>query len=207
VNSERGMLILGFGGHARSVTDVAIAAGVTKFCFVDANARVNEVFLDFPVVKQWNGALPAGWEAFSASGDSVQRKQHCELIKASGWSLATLIAPSATIGVGSTIDEGTFIAQQAHVGPMATIGMGCIVNTGAVVEHETTIGNFTHVSVNATVAGRCRIGCLSMIGAGATVIDGVTVVDSVVVGAGAVVHQSIAFPGIYVGVPARRANP
>lgn len=201
-----GLLVFGFGGHARSVADIALAAGVADFCFVDNNAREGESFLGYPVAKQWNGDLPEGWQAFSAAGDSLRRQQQCEHIKSLGWPLATLIAPSAIIGVGSKIAEGALIAHQAHVGPMATVSVGCIVNTCAVVEHECSIGEFSHVSVNATIAGRSKVGRFVMIGAGATIIDGIEIADNVTVGAGSVVHRSLCQAGVYVGVPVRRVN-
>lgn len=202
----KGLLILGFGGHARVVADIAIASGIVDFCFIDPNARAGENFLGHPVLTAWDANLPDGWQAFSAAGDNILRQGHCELIKSRAWSLARLLAPSATIGVGATIMEGCLVAQHAHVGPMATIGTGCIINTGAVVEHESSVGDFSHISVHSTVAGRSRIGRFAMIGAGAAVIDGIEIGDSVIVGAGAVVHRSIAEPGTYVGVPARRLD-
>lgn len=200
----RGLLILGFGGHARSVADVALAAGVTTLCFVDANARDGENFHGFPVLPRWDAPLPEGWAAFSAAGDNTRRQRQITDIEAAGWPLATLVAPSASIGLGSHIAPGCFIGQQAHVGPEARIGKGCIINSGAIVEHESVVGDCTHVAVNATVAGRCRIGRLNFIGAGATVIDGVEVADEVTLGAGGVFQRSIDSPGVYVGVPARR---
>lgn len=206
MNPTRGLLIYGFGGHARSVADVALAAGTAELRFVDANAQEGESFLGFPVIRQWDGPLPEGWQAFSAAGGNALRQQQCEHIKALGWPLATLIAPSAIVGVGSRIEAGCLIAHQAHVGPMATIGTGCIINTCAVVEHECLIGDFTHVSVNATVAGRSRIGRFGMVGAGATIIDGVEIADHVTIGAGAVVIRSLRQPGVYVGIPVREIN-
>jgi UDP-N-acetylbacillosamine N-acetyltransferase len=207
MNDIRGLLIFGFGGHARSVADIALACGIKNMCFIDANANDGECFLDFPVVKQWTKDLPLGWQVFSASGDNIGRRQHFEYFNSMNWPLATLIAPSAIIGIGSEIEGGCLIAHQAHVGPMATISIGCIINTCAVIEHECRIGEFTHVSVNATVAGRSKIGRFSMIGAGATVIDAIEIADNVVIGAGAVVPNSIFEPGVFVGVPVRRVTP
>lgn len=198
----QGLLIFGFGGHARSVAEVAMASGIVDFCFVDPNARENESFLGFPVIKQWDGDLPDEWLAFSAAGDNVLRQQDCERTKALGWQLATLIAPSAIIGVGSSIAEGCMVAHNTYIGPMASIGFASIINTGAIVEHECKIGSFVHISVNATVAGRSAIGDYSFIGAGATVIDRINICKDVTVGAGSVVIRNIDGPGVYVGSPA-----
>ena len=202
--SGNGLLVIGFGGHARSVADVALAAGIRELAFVDANARDGETFQGFPVRKEWPDELPQGWAVFSASGNGGVREQHIRLARERSYPVATLVAPNATLGCGSRIAEGCFVGRSAHVGPMATVGTGCIVNTGAIVEHECSIGDYTHVSVNTTIAGRCEVGAFCMIGAGATVIDGVSICDRVTVGAGAVVVRTIGVEGVYAGVPARR---
>lgn len=198
-----GLLILGFGGHARSVADVALAAGVTDFYFVDKNARSGESFLGFPVVAQRPDTLPEGWSAFPGSGDNAMREKQSNLLEELEWPIATVISPTASVGVGSNIGLGSFIAHHAHIGPMAKIGAACIVNTAAVIEHECQIGNFTHISVNATIAGCSQIGHSAMIGAGATIIDNVQIADNITIGAGGVVKDSLVERGVYVGVPVK----
>ncbi len=184
-----------------------MSLGIAEFCFVDAAAKDGENLLGYPVVAEYGRALPHLWQAFAASGDARRRRAQCEEIASSGWPLATLIAPTATIGAGALIGAGSLVGQYAHVGPMARIGEGCIINTGAVVEHESAVGAFSHISVHATVAGRSRIGQSVMIGAGATVIDGITVGDDITVGAGGVVIRSLEEPGVYAGVPVRLLRP
>lgn len=199
-----GLLIFGFGGHARSVADVAVAAGVTALRFVDSAVRDGEVFLGFPAVSAWEESVPAGWQVFPACGDNRQRQRQCARFMEAGWPLATLIAPSATAGIGCVIGPGCFIGHHAHIGPAARIGQGCIINTGAIVDHESSVGDFSHVSVNATIAGRSHVGRFAMIGAGATVVDYMEIGDEVTVGAGGLVRHAIVEPGVYVGVPVRK---
>ena len=201
---NRRLIILGFGGHARSVADVALACGYGSLLFVDENAKPNENFLGHPVV----GSLPAlegeSCDAISASGDNAKRAKQCQDIEASGLTLRSLRSPLASMGCGSVIAEGSFIAHHSHVGPMASIGRGAIINTGAIVEHESVVGDFSHVSVKSVIAGRSTIGSFSMLGAGAVIIDGLLVGNHSVIGAGAVVCNAITEPGVYVGVPARK---
>lgn len=197
-----GLIILGFGGNARSVADVALSAGIAGLIFVDGNARPGEVFGRFPVVKEFPCALAAGWAVLPASGDNHTRADQLRWITASGWPVASVVAPSATVGFGATIGSGCVVAHHAHIGPLACIGDGVIINTGAVVEHDCKIGNFAHVSVNATVAGKTTVGDYCFLGAGSTVLDGLTVAAEVTVGGGACVHRDLEAPGIYVGVPA-----
>lgn len=204
MDTRHGLVIFGFGGHARSVADVALAAGCGKLLFIDENARDGETFLGHPVLRQLPGAFPEGWSCLTASGDNHTRARQIASILESRWPLATLVAPTASIGAGATIGAGSFIAHHAHIGPLAKVGTGAIVNTGAIVEHDCVIGDFVHVSVNATAAGRSRLGDFVFLGAGATVIDGASVGREITVGAGGVVIRHLEVPGTYVGIPARR---
>ncbi|EKS38724.1 NeuD/PglB/VioB family sugar acetyltransferase [Afipia clevelandensis] len=201
-----GLRIFGFGGHARSVADVALASGIRQLCFADANAREGEKFLGFPIVRTFDGGLPEGWACFPAAGDNKKRQIQVDAIVAGGWPIATVISPSATIGVGSVIGAGTFIGHHAHVGPMAEIGEGCILNTGAIVEHDCIVGKFTHVSVSTVLAGASRLGDFVFAGTGSTIIDKCSVCDDVTLGAGTVVVKPITHSGVYVGVPAERVG-
>jgi sugar O-acyltransferase (sialic acid O-acetyltransferase NeuD family) len=198
-----GLVILGFGGHARSVADVALAAGIENLRFVDPNAKPGETLAGFPVCSLLDDPVPQGWLLFPAAGDNVLREQQIAAV-ADETLLHTLISPRAYAGLSAKIGRGTLVAHQAHLGPMSIVGTGCIINTGAIVEHESTIGDYCHISVNATIAGRSRIGKRGFVGAGATVIDGIDIGDDITIGAGSVVVHSLREPGIYVGNPARR---
>lgn len=204
MHSSGGLVIFGFGGHARSIADVALAAGYEKLLFIDENARNGEHFLGHPVQRERPATISSAWSCIPAAGDNRRREAQLAVIREAGWPIATLVAPTATIGAGSSVAAGCFIAHHAHVGPMVRIGTGVILNTGAVVEHDCIVGEFTHISVNSTVAGRSHIGRLVFVGAGATVIDGVAIGDEITIGAGGVVVKPLYEPGIYVGVPARR---
>jgi UDP-N-acetylbacillosamine N-acetyltransferase len=199
----RGLVVLGFGGHARSVADIALTLGIESLVFVDGAAGPNESLWGFPVRKAFDDKLPDGWQAFAASGNNHTRHAQAAAILGRCWPLATLISPTATIGSEAGISAGCFIGHHAHVGPLSTIGTGCIINTGAVVDHECKIGDYTHISVNSSVAGRCQLGSLVFLGTGAVVIDKVCIADSITIGAGSVVTEPLLEPGVYVGAPAR----
>lgn len=202
-NSSEGLYILGFGGHARSVADVAISAGWNNFVFVDRNARAGEQFHSFEVVSAFPEPLNPRWKSFPAAGDNSRRRDQVDDAKTE---LATVISPQATIGLGARIGEATLVCHGVHIGPDAYLGRGIILNTHSVIEHEVEIGDFSHISVNATIAGRTRVGANVMVGAGAVLIDSLTICDDVIVGAGAVVVSNITEPGTYVGIPARRID-
>lgn len=202
--ARRNLAILGFGGHARSVADIALAAGFERLIFIDAAAREGEAFAGFPALAAPPQDLGADWVWVSAIGDNARRAAAPSLL--AHLDLAQVISPRAHLGVDAVLGAGCVVGHFAHIGPAARVGEGCIINTGAIVEHECEIGAYAHISVNATVAGRSRVGARTMIGAGAVVIDGVRVGDDAMIGAGCVVVCDLPDPGIYVGAPARRVR-
>jgi UDP-N-acetylbacillosamine N-acetyltransferase len=195
------LVILGFGGHARSVADVALHCGYTHLMFIDDQAREGESFLGHPVQELAPQTIQ---NCFLAAGDNIKRHHQWKIAVQKGWPLVTIRSPLASFGVGSKLEEATFIGHHAHVGPLVHIGKGCVINTAAIVEHDCKIGDFSHISINSTVAGRVTIGRFAFIGAGATIRDGITISDSVIIGAGAVVVSDINEPGIYLGIPAKK---
>lgn len=206
MTSCEGLLIIGFGGHARSVADVALAAGVKDLIFIDEHAKPNENFHDFPVLKEWKDPFPEHWGCFAASGNNVKREEQLDFIAKQKWPLATIISSTATIGVGSHIEPGCFIAHHAHIGPNAKIEKGSIINTRATIEHDCSVGRYSHISIAATLAGSSIVGQKCTVFAGATVIDAINICDNVTLAAGTVAVDNIVKPGLYLGVPARFAG-
>lgn len=204
MTEHKKLLIVGFGGHARAVADIAIACGYVELAFVDEHARQGESFFGYPVLERTDDYIGENWAIFPAAGNNQKRQAQCATALARGFSVATLISPKASVGIGVAVSPGCFIGHHAHIGPMTQLGQACIINTGAIIEHECHIGNFCHVSVNATIAGRSSLGDHSMLGAGATVIDKIFICNDVTVGAGAVVTKPIKKPGTYIGTPAKQ---
>ena len=204
------LCIIGCGGHARSVADVAIAGGERDILFIDDAARPGETILGFQVLT---------FAAFAsrrlvlrryvvALGDNAARAREFERLRdITGVPAVRVVAPDARRGRDDRLGDGVFVGAAVHLGPEASIGDNTIVNTRAIIEHETKVGAHGHIAVNALLAGRVRVGDRAFVGAGAVVADGVRICDDVTVGAGGVVVRDIETPGVYVGVPARRVLP
>jgi UDP-N-acetylbacillosamine N-acetyltransferase len=203
MSDGQSLIILGFGGHARSIAAVALSSGFNSLLYLDKQAKAGEKFLDFPAIPQLQGDVPISWRCIPGVGDNREREKQCQYVQMVGLELGRVTASNATLHLSATISPGCFVGHHAHIGPSARIGLGCIINTGAVVEHESTVGDFSHVSVNSVLAGRSRVGRFAFVGAGAVIIDGVSVGDNITIGAGSTVTTSLTEPGIYVGSPAR----
>lgn len=195
------LLIIGCGGHARSVADVAFSSGISNLAFWDVNARENETLFTFPVLSS-ESVLEKSNQIFCAIGDNQERSEYFKKFEEKN--IINIISKNTYIAPSSTLGRGVFIAHGAHVGPMAVIGDNTIINTHAVIEHECNIGKHSHISVNTTITGRCTIGDFVFVGAGAVLRDKISVCSNVTIGAGSVVVKDIIEPGIYVGSPARK---
>lgn len=199
------VVILGCGGHARSVADVLLELGTdVELVFVDENARAGERILGRAVypAADVHGPELIDHKLVPAAGDNARR--HALLATFRDRDIISVVSPRAYVSGFATMGRGCFVGNHSHVGPEAIVGNGTIVNTAAVVEHETVLGVSCHVGPGAVVCGRCRIGDRTFLGAGSTVRDGVTLGPDVVVGAGGVVTADLPEPGVYVGCPVRR---
>lgn len=117
---------------------------------------------------------------------------------------ATLVHPSAVLGTGVRLGEGTVVMANAVINPFASVGRHCIINTAAVVEHDNRIEDYVHISPGAILAGTVRVGESTHIGAGAVIRNNLNIERQCTVGAGTVVVKDIIEPGTYVGVPAKK---
>lgn len=199
------LIIIGAGGHGKVLCD--IAEKLNKYdgiAFLDDNAEGER--LGYPIIGRVSDAekYMSGGEFIVAIGSAEARGRIMDSLNSIGARLATLVHPSAVIGLGVTIGAGSAVIAGAVINPMAKIGRGCIINTHASVDHDCEIGDLAHIAPGATVAGETRIGARTWVGAGATVINGVSISADCTIGAGAVVIKDITEVGTYVGVPAKK---
>lgn len=196
------IVIIGASGHGKVIADIALKMGYEVVGFLDDNETVEEN-CGFPVLGKIKDVAKykAQCEFVIAIGNNSIREKIAEQYDIQ-W--ATLIHPTAVIGIDVQVGEGTVVMANAVINPCASIRKHCIINTGAIVEHDNVLEDYVHISPNATLAGTVCIGRKTHIGVGACVKNNITIADNVVVGAGAVIVKDITDAGVYVGVPARR---
>ncbi len=198
----KGLVIIGAGGHGKVIADIAVECGYSDIVFLDDGVRGSR--LGFPVVGPVADApgLNDGAHLFVlALGNNEVRRT---LAQKYDLPWATLVHPSAQIGLGVTMGAGTVVMANAVVNPDAVIGRHAIINTGAVVEHDNVIGDYVHISPRAALAGTVTVGEGTHIGIGVCVRNNIRICGGCTIGAGAVVVKDIEEAGTYVGVPGRK---
>jgi len=204
---QKKLILVGGGGHCKSVIDVAESAGWTILGILDLADNAGKKVLDYTVIGtdlQIPEFVHKAWFLVTVGQikDVGLRIKLHELILSVGGDLATVIASDAYVSKYSEIGKGTVIMHKAVVNAGAKTGLGCIINTMANIEHDATIGNYCHISTGAMVNGDCRIGDRTFIGSGVVLSNGVSVASDCIVAGASFVRKNIVQSGIYAGNPA-----
>ena len=150
-------------------------------------------------------ALHAVEQVFIAIGDNYQRDVMMATVArcCPGIHFPVLIDPSAVIGHGVSIGDGSIIMPLAHVGPGSILGSGCLVNTRSSLDHDGQMGAFASLAPGATTGGDVSIGARSAIGLGAAVRHHVSIGSDTVIGMGSLVTSDWPDGVVAYGTPAR----
>lgn len=173
------LLIIGGGGHGRSVAEAARAtAEFVVVGFLDDVFPKLERVWNIPVLGVVADLVRWRFEvdfAIVAIGNNVLRQRVCGELRRAGFSLATVIHPRAIVSPTAMIGDGTAIMAGAIVGTEARLGEGVIVNCGAVVDHHCSVADFAHLGVNAAMAGGSVLGTCAWMQAGSALGYGVEI--------------------------------
>jgi len=203
----KNLILIGGGGHCKSVIDVAESAGYTILGILDRSIPVGETVLGYKVLGNDDLIEPFLNKAeFLVTVGQIKspniRIRLNKMVKDAGGKLATVIAPTAHVSRHALLGEGTVVMHQAIINAGAHIGNYCIVNTLANIEHDVEIGDYCHISTGAMVNGECKVGERCFIGSQSVLANCISVGDDIIVGAGSYVRKSIVEKGIYSGNPA-----
>lgn len=204
----KSLILIGGGGHCKSVIEVAESAGYEIKGILDMPDEVGkEVLPGYKVigtddeipqyVEECDFVITVGFIKNPAIRIKLYNK-----VKAAGGRLATIIASTAYVSKYAELGEGTVIMHHAFVNAGAKIGDNCIINTFVNIEHDAVVGNQCHISTGTMVNGECKIGENCFIGSQSVCANCIEIASDIIVGAGSVVRKSIRMKGIYAGNPA-----
>ena len=200
------LIIIGAGGHAKVVADCAEKLGYQDIRMLDDNyPSITEcgcwpVVGDTSMIAQFDNTAV---EWFVGIGNNPVRAKLFERLKALKGSVATLIHPTAVLGMHVSVGEGTLILANVVLNPFSSVGKACILNTACSVDHDGDIADCVHIAPGSRLAGNVSVGARSFLGIGSTVIQQVHIGDDVTIGAGSTVLNDIDSGVTAVGSPAK----
>ena len=205
---KRPLILIGGGGHCKSVIEVAESAGYEIKGILDMPDEVGKEVLPGHKVIGIDDEIPQYVEEcdFIITVGFIKNPAHriklYNKVMAAGGRLATIIASTAHVSKYAELGEGTVIMHHAFVNAGAKIGDNCIINTFVNIEHDAEVGNQCHISTGTMVNGECKIGENCFIGSQSVCANCIEIASDIIVGAGSVVRKSIRVKGIYAGNPA-----
>ena len=205
---KRPLILIGGGGHCKSVIEVAESADYEIKGILDMPDEVGKEVLPGHKVIGTDDEIPQYVEecdfiiTVGFIKNPALRIKLYNKVKAAGGRLATIIASTAHVSKYAELGEGTVIMHHAFVNAGAKIGDNCIINTFVNIEHDAEVGNQCHISTGTMVNGECKIGENCFIGSQSVCANCIEIASDIIVGAGSVVCKSLRMKGIYAGNPA-----
>ena len=200
---ERGVYVLGAGGHAKVVISTLRALGMEVAGLYDDDAAKKGAMCAAVPVLGSIGSLNSEMtrECVLAIGDNATRQQLAERMSWVHW--LTIVHPKAYVHDSARLGPGTVIMAGVVVQPDAQIGAHCIINTGATVDHGCVVGDFCHVAPGCNLGGTVTLAEGVFMGIGSVAIQSISVGAWTAVGAGAAVVTDLPDRVLAMGVPAR----
>lgn len=201
------LILVGGGGHAKSVLEAAESAGYDILGILDLPENVGKTILSTQVIgtdddipkfiDKAEFVITVGFITNPAT-----RIRLYDNIKAAGGRLATVIASTAYVSKYAEIGEGTVVLHQAFVNAGACVGNNVILNTATNIEHDAVIGDHCHISTGTMVNGACQVGRRCFIGSQSVLAHCISIGDDIIISGGSFVRKSLTEKGIYSGNPA-----
>ena len=194
--NTKNLILVGGGGHCKSVIDVVESAGYHIIGILDKPSEVGKKVLAYEIVgtdddmdKYVNEALFMVTVG-QIKSPALRIKLH-DQVKKVGGKLATIIASTAYVSKYATIGEGSIVMHNAFVNAGAKIGKGCIINTYANIEHDVEVGDYCHISTGAMINGDCKIDTNVFIGSQCVIAQGVNITNNAIISAGTFIKRDI----------------
>jgi sugar O-acyltransferase (sialic acid O-acetyltransferase NeuD family) len=164
------IVIIGAGGHGKVILDCIIAQGHYEVAgFVDDSIKTNQYVTDSYkiIASQKNiSSLKNTVEYFIvAIGNNKIREELYTKAKII-LKPATIIHPSATIGLGVDTAPGCMVLSNVIINTYTRIGENTIINSGVIIDHECVIGKHVHLSIGSIIGSNSSINnhCTTEIG-------------------------------------------
>ena len=185
------LLLIGCGGHARSLIDVVESSGHWHMLgLVGLPEQVGDEVLGYPVLgsdqnlpslrqRCSHALLAVGQMGLSTRRQTlVKELDHLEFLKPLVISGRAHVSGHAQLGAGTTVGHGVIVNAGVHVGKY------CILNSNALIEHDAVIGDYCHIGTGVLVNGGVKIGSGSFIGSGSVLRENLNLPAQTVISAG-----------------------
>ena len=185
------LLMLGCGGHARSLIDLVETEGQWRIQgLLGLPEQVGTSVMGYQVIGtdadlgSLRDTCPSAVLAIGQLPDAAPRRRLATLLDRLDFHCPILISPHSVVSQHAQLGAGTVVGHGAIVNAGAVVGSHCTLNTRALIEHDVQIGDHCHVSTGALVNGGAQLGPGCFIGSGAMLREGLQLPAGTVISAG-----------------------
>lgn len=215
--SGSALVVVGAGGFGREVLDVVDA---TNAASESPAWRLLGVVDDRPTDRNLELLRRRGVRYIGSVDESLRaegldahyvvgigspkiRRAIANKFQGAGWTAATLVHPSVTLGFDVSIGDGSVLCAGVRLTTNIRLGQHVHLNLNATVGHDTVVGDFVSVNPLASISGDCTLEDDVLIGVAGVVLNGLTVREGATVGGSACVVRTVPPGTVVKGVPAR----
>ena len=207
----RKILLVGGGGYCKQVINILekldqydrIGIVEKQGCEETTTAGYEIVGYDEDLPELFRNGWDSAIVTVGSVGNTQIRRKAFQTLQKIGFTIPSVVDPTAQIARTATIGEGSIIHQLAVLDADACVGACSIINKGSILSHDCRIGDFVHVSPGCILLGNVTVGNDSHIGAGATVREGISIGNDVMIGMASVVVKDIADSTVAFGNPCK----
>ena len=176
------ILLIGGGGHCKSVIDVIEQEDKYKIAgIIDKKELIGQDILGYKIIAcddDLNELFKSYKNAVVTVGQIASPKLRVKLfakLNTIGYNIPTIISPFAYVSKHSMINEGSIVMHQALVNANVSIGKNCIINTKSLIEHDVTIEDNCHISTASVINGGVVVKEGTFFGSNATSKEGICI--------------------------------
>jgi len=195
--SDKPVIIMGTGGHAKVITDMLKLSGREVLGFVTPDLKVDTEFCDKNVLGNdavINKYSSAEIELANGVGSLPRKNLRWELaekMRQQGYKFATIIHPDAVIASDVSLGEGVQVMAGVVIQSGTQVGQDSIINTGALIDHDCKIAENCHLAPGVVLSGGVVVGKYSHIGTGVKITHYITINKNCIIAAGTTVHNDV----------------
>jgi sugar O-acyltransferase (sialic acid O-acetyltransferase NeuD family) len=177
------ILLIGGGGHCRSVIDVIEQEGIFEIGgIIEAKEDLKgKKILAYKVIGT-DDDLEKLREKYEYAIVTVGQIKTADIriklfnkLKRLDFNIPVIISPNAYVSRYSSISEGTVIMHNVVVNAGVKIGKNCIINSKALIEHDVIIEDHCHVSTGVNINGGVIVRNRSFIGSGSVIRENIEI--------------------------------
>jgi sugar O-acyltransferase (sialic acid O-acetyltransferase NeuD family) len=162
------LIIVGAGGHGRTLYETATLLGYENISFLDDNESPSNISEILIIGKTSDLSLYTNTAKnfIIGIGNNKLRELFHQQLQTLNITPITLVHPFSFVSPSATLGDGSVVLAGAVIGANSSLGAGTIVNSHSTVDHDSTLGDFAHLGVGVHLAGGANVGKSAFLQAG-----------------------------------------